>query len=292
VFRVYTDGAYNWEEKRGGWAALILQDGKEEPLSGSERETTGNRMELTAAIKALERLPKGAEATIYSDSEYLIKSMRGEFRRKANLDLWQRLDELVKGRRIDWQWVKGHSGDPFNERVNALAEWRAGLRARPPDIPAARSPAHQVAQGRARMVDVGKKPETEREAVAKGFVAVRPETLALIREGTLEKGDVLGTARLAGVMAAKRTHELIPLCHPLPLSYLDVDLQPEEGGISITATARAVAKTGVEMEALTAVAVAALTIYDMVKAVDRGARIEAIRLVRKRGGKSGEIKLE
>lgn len=153
---------------------------------------------------------------------------------------------------------------------------------------------HLDEQGQASMVDVGDKPSTEREAVARGFVAMQPETLRLIGEGQVKKGDVLATARLAGIMAAKQTPQLIPLCHTIPLNQVIVDLEVDEdqSGIRITATAKTEAKTGVEMEALTAVSIAALTIYDMCKSVDRGMRIQDIRLVSKRGGKSGEIVLE
>jgi len=144
------------------------------------------------------------------------------------------------------------------------------------------------------MVDVGSKPDTERVAVARGEITMRPETLALIQEGGFPKGDVLAVAQVAGVMAAKRTHELIPLCHPLLLTHVAVEFAPDETRnlIEITATIKTTGKTGVEMEALTAVAVAALTIYDMCKAVDRAMHITNIRLVRKSGGKSGEIILE
>ena len=148
--------------------------------------------------------------------------------------------------------------------------------------------------GRARMVDVSAKADTAREAVARGSVRMQPETLALVQSGGVPKGDVIATARLAGVMAAKRTHELIPLCHPLLLTDIDVEITPDEAAASleISATVRTTGKTGVEMEAMTAVSIAALTVYDMCKAVERGIRIEGVRLVRKSGGKSGEIVLE
>lgn len=152
---------------------------------------------------------------------------------------------------------------------------------------------HFDAAGRAAMVDVSGKDETSRTATARGRIVMAPATLALIREGRAGKGDVLGVARLAGIMAAKKTSDLIPLCHPLMLSKVTVDLEPEgEDAVAIEATVKVTGKTGVEMEALTAVSVAALTIYDMCKAVDRGMRIEEIRLVAKRGGRSGEIVLE
>lgn len=149
--------------------------------------------------------------------------------------------------------------------------------------------SHFDAAGKAHMVDVGGKNATERVAVAKGTVVMQQATLALVQAGRAEKGDVLGTARLAGIMAAKRTADLIPLCHPLPLSAITVDLtcNPARNAVEITATARVVGRTGVEMEALTAVSIAALTIYDMCKAVDRGMRIEGVHLVHKSGGKSG-----
>ena len=150
--------------------------------------------------------------------------------------------------------------------------------------------------GRARMVDVGAKPDTERLAVARGRVQMQPGTLALIRANAAEKGDVLTVAQIAGIQAAKRTHELIPMCHPLLLSHLSVDLAPgrsgDEAWIEIEATVRTTGKTGVEMEALTAVSVAALTVYDMCKAVDRAMVITGVRLVHKSGGKSGEWNLE
>jgi cyclic pyranopterin phosphate synthase len=168
--------------------------------------------------------------------------------------------------------------------------------------------SHLDASGHARMVDVGAKPETERVAVARGEVHMRPETLALIRQGALKKGDVLTVAELAGVMAAKRTSELIPLCHPLPLTHVFVEVKAMEveeiqaksemkesvdsglvKGVDITATVRTTGKTGVEMEALTAVSVAALTVYDMAKAVDKTMRITNVRLVEKHGGRSGDV---
>jgi len=144
------------------------------------------------------------------------------------------------------------------------------------------------------MVDVSGKPDTAREATASGSVYMTAETLALIVSGKSAKGDVLTTAQIAGIMAAKRTHELIPLCHPLPLTGIEVSLEPDEarGAIDITATVRTTAKTGVEMEALTAVSVAALTVYDMAKAAQKDMQIGDIRLVRKTGGKSGDVELE
>jgi cyclic pyranopterin phosphate synthase len=160
---------------------------------------------------------------------------------------------------------------------------------------------HLDERGRAQMVDVGAKPDTERLAVAQARIKMQPETLALIQSGTVAKGDVLAVAQIAGIQAAKRTHELIPMCHPLLLTHIGIELAPAdpeaaqavgEGWIDVKATVRTQGKTGVEMEALTAASVAALAVYDMCKAADRGICITGLRLVRKSGGKSGEWRME
>jgi cyclic pyranopterin phosphate synthase len=152
--------------------------------------------------------------------------------------------------------------------------------------------SHLNEKGEAHMVDVSAKDVTHRVAVAEGFVAMQPETLALIEAGTAPKGDVLATARIAGIMAAKRTHELIPLCHPLSLSKVSVDLDTSNvpAGVRVTAHVKTSGQTGVEMEALTAVSVACLTLYDMLKAVDRAMHFEGIRLLEKSGGRSGDYR--
>ena len=149
--------------------------------------------------------------------------------------------------------------------------------------------SHFDAAGQAHMVDVGDKAVTRREAVAEGMILMTAETLALVTEGTAKKGDVLGIARLAGIMGAKRTADLIPLCHPLPLSRVALELEPDAAlpGVRVTATVATTGQTGVEMEALTAVSTALLTVYDMLKAAEKGMRIEGIRLLSKEGGRSG-----
>jgi cyclic pyranopterin phosphate synthase len=153
---------------------------------------------------------------------------------------------------------------------------------------------HIDARGQAHMVDVSAKSATERVAVAEGRIIMRKATLDLVIVGNAMKGDVLGAARLAGIMAAKRTHGLIPLCHPLPITKIEIDINPEHAlpGFIVQATVKVTGQTGVEMEALVAVSIACLTIYDMVKAVERGMRIEGIRLLEKRGGKSGDYHAE
>ncbi len=151
--------------------------------------------------------------------------------------------------------------------------------------------SHLDESGRARMVDVSGKDDTERVAIAKGEVVMQEKTLDLIREGLIKKGDVLVVAQVAGIMAAKRTSELIPMCHPLPLLDIKVDLtlDPNLPGVQITSSVKTISKTGVEMEALTAVAVAGLTVYDMVKAAEKTMRIQNIRLINKTGGRSGDV---
>jgi cyclic pyranopterin phosphate synthase len=245
-------------------------------------------MEILAAIKGLEQTPQSSHVAIHSDSEYLVRTMTQNWKRKANIDLWHRLDDLVGERDVDWKWIKGHAGHFENERANRLANEMAGIGDKVP------KPTHFDSEGKVRMVDVSAKPATERTAIAKGTVAMKPATLEMIKQGEAAKGDVMAVAQMAGIMAAKQTSHLIPLCHPLPITSVSVDfkLDEERSAVDITATVKTTAQTGVEMEALTAVSVAALTIYDMCKAVDRGMRIESIRLARKSGGKSGEIVLE
>ena len=299
MIRIYTDGACRGNPGPGGWAAVIEEDGQKKAIAGREKDTTNNRMEMLAAIKGLEATPEGAAATVFSDSQYLVNTMTKGWKRRANQDLWARLDGLTNQRRVKWEWVRGHAGHPGNEEADALANKAIGRNASPVSEIAHEEASdqgltHLDAEGQAQMVDVGHKPETERVAVAKGSVVMKPQTLDLIRQGRIEKGDTLTVARIAGINAAKRTWELIPLCHQVPLSHVAVDMEvdPERSAVHITAAARSTARTGVEMEALTAVAVAGLTIYDMCKTVDRGMRLQDVRLVRKSGGKSGDIVLE
>ena len=184
---------------------------------------------------------------------------------------------------------------PKKKAANRHPRRKTAAKAKPAPRPAEPAPiptplTHIDQRGEARMVDVSEKGVTERIAVAEGRVIMRKETLDLVLEGNAMKGDVLGAARLAGIMAAKRTHGLIPLCHPLPLTKVEIDINPEHSlpGFLVQSTVKVTAKTGVEMEALMAVSIACLTIYDMVKAAERGIRIEGIRLLHKSGGKSGE----
>ena len=292
MIEIHTDGACSVNPGPGGWAAVVVENGAKRSLSGREGRTTNNRMEMLAVIKGLQAIPESSTVRVYSDSQYVINTMTRNWKRNANKDLWAELDAEASKRNVTWEWERGHAGNPLNEEADLLASreaWGMGRSSRPDA-----SLTHLDESGKARMVDVGRKPETHRVAVARGSVVMLPETLELIKSNGLQKGDVIGTARVAGIMAAKGTSQLIPLCHPVPLEQVSVEFEPDErrNALLITATAKTTAKTGVEMEAMTAVGVAALTIYDMCKSVDRGMRIDGIRLVRKSGGKSGDLVLE
>ena len=291
MIRIYTDGACSGNPGPGGWAAIVLEDGAEREFHGRQEQTTNNRMEMLAVIRGLEEVPEESQVTVLSDSQYVVNTMTRNWKRRANQDLWDRLDAEVGKRTVTWEWVRGHVGDHYNEKADGLATREAHMDRSEPSVV---SLTHVDESGKARMVDVGSKPYSRRVAVAKGSVMMRPETLDLVRANGLEKGDVLGLARVAGIMGAKSTSRLIPLCHPIPLDEISVDLELDghRNAVEITAMVRTTAKTGVEMEALTAVSVAALTVYDMCKGVDRLVRIDGIRLVKKSGGRSGDFVLE
>lgn len=289
IIKVYTDGACIGNPGPGGWAAIIVDGSSRKEIAGREEKTTNNRMELMAAINGLAQTLPGAEVGVETDSQYLVNTMTRNWKRKANHDLWDKLDKLAADRNVRWNWIRGHNGHPENERANMLANREAAK-----NRGQSRKPTHFDRKGNIHMVDITEKAPTERVAVATGAVTMKQEALDSIRQGQVAKGNVLATAQLAGIMAAKQTHQLIPLCHPLPITSADVELKLDEkrSTVEITATVKTTARTGVEMEALTAVTVAALTVYDMCKAIDRAMRIVDIHLVRKSGGRSGDIALE
>ena len=301
TYDIYTDGSCSGNPGPGGWGAIVMDGVTKTPLSGGDPATTNNRMEMLAVIEGLASLPAASQVTVHSDSQYVINTMTKNWKRNANPDLWVRMQTVVDERSVTWEWVRGHNGHPLNEEVDRLAV-AAMSQFKGKRAPAGGAPAggalepqsdtltHVDSEGNARMVDVGDKPDSVRTALAGGTITMHPATLALILEGKVEKGDVLTVARLAGINAAKHTWELIPLAHQIPLSHISVDFEsdPVAGVVTITGSSRTNAKTGVEMEALTAVSMAALTVYDMCKAVDRAMVIGRIRLLEKRGGTHGD----
>ena len=320
MISIYVDGVSRESPGPGGWAVVVVDEsGKENPYSGAEGKTTALRMGIKAAMEGLMRTPPGSQITLHSTSAPLVRDATQSSTREGDRDLWASLDRLAARRSVSWEWVEEFAGVPMQEKTVRLAREAAGLGA---DEIAAEAPAeedvigqeeagvyqeeaeevepaetafsHLNERGEARMVDISHKADTERVAVARGRVVMEPATLELIRSGGVAKGDVLSVARIAGIMGAKRTPELVPMCHPLLLTDVTVELElnDAECAVEITATVKTTGKTGVEMEALTAVSVSALTIYDMCKSADRHMRVEGMRLVRKRGGKSGDMVLE
>jgi len=303
MIEIYTDGAYNPVLHQGGWGAVIVEDGQKRVFSGGVKKTTSNRMEISAALEGILHTQQGAEAVVYTDSQYLFGCMSQGWQRRANRDLWEQLDEAVSQRKVRWQWIDRNATNPFHQEAHTLATSLAsqGEMVRPvpsekekPEVPAVEELTHLDAWGRPCMVDVSQKPDTQREAQAKCLVRMKASTLDLLKRGNIPKGDVLAVAQLAGIMAGKQTPHLIPLCHPVLIGDIKVEFNLDETSyaVEITTTVKSTGKTGVEMEALTATAVTALTIYDMCKAVDRSIKIENIRLIRKSGGKSGTVNLE
>jgi len=305
MIEIYADGAYNPVLGQGGWGAIVVERGQKRVFSGAAKKTTSNRMEITAALEGILRTPQGSNVVIYTDSQYLFGCMTKGWQRRANRDLWQELDAAVSQRKIQWEWIDQGARNPFHKEAHALATNLASqaemLRPVPserqkerPKAPIVEELTHIDELGRPRMVDVSQKPDTQREAIAKGVVRMQASTLDLIKKGKIAKGNVLAVAQLAGIMAAKQTPHIIPLCHPILIGDIKVEFSLDQGNstVEITTTVKSIGKTGVEMEALMATAVAALTIYDMCKAVDRGMKIEDIRLIRKSGGKSGIVILE
>ncbi len=303
MIEIYTDGAYNPVLGQGGWGAVVVEDSQKRVFSGIVKKTTSNRMEITAALEGILQTPQGIEVVIYTDSQYLFGCMSRGWQRRANRDLWEKLDEAVSKRKVRWQWIERDARDPYHKEAHTLATNLAsqGERLQPapsekekPKVPIMEELTHIDALGRPRMVDVTEKPDSQREAVARCLVRMKASTLERLKKENMPKGDVLAVAQLAGIMAAKQTPHIIPLCHPVLIGDVKVEfsLDEENSTVEITTAVKSLGKTGVEMEALTATAITALTIYDMCKAVDRRIQIESLRLIRKSGGKSGTIKLE
>jgi cyclic pyranopterin phosphate synthase len=299
VITIYTDGSCLGNPGPGGWGAVVIDDGNRRSLHGNDPETTNNRMEIKAVVEGLKSIPENSDVTVFSDSSYVINTMTKNWKRKKNNDMWELLDKEVSSRTVSWTWVKGHAGDPLNEEADRLAHGEAtgkfnSKTNEDENVNESKESfgeglTHVDELGAAKMVDVGAKPDTDRVAEAVGLVKMKPSTLQLIQDNSFEKGDVLAIAKIAGIMGAKQTANLIPLCHPLSLTQvtLDFGINQEKSSIEIKSVAKTRGKTGVEMEALTAVSVAALTVYDMCKSVDRGMEIN-MKLLSKKGGRSGD----
>jgi len=287
MIEIYTDGACSVNPGIGGWGAvLIYESGVEKEIYGSEIETTNNRMEITAVIKSLEELADEQDIKIYSDSTYVINTITKNWKRNANNDLWDTLDKLLSDKKVVWQWVKGHSGNKYNEiadklAVNAINELKKNNSS---------ELSHLDDDGSIKMVDVSEKQITSRVAVVSGKVVMKKETLEIIKKGELAKGDIFTLSRTAGITAAKSTPTLIPLCHTIPLSEIKIEIEPDDKlpGLNVYCSTKADWKTGVEIEAFTGVSIACVTIYDMCKAVDKSAYITDIKLEKKSGGLSGD----
>jgi cyclic pyranopterin phosphate synthase len=299
MIEIYAGSAFDSASKRGGWAAVVVENGSKKVFSGMVAETTKSRMDLTAVIEGLENTPALADMTLYTGSRNIYNTATRDVKRGANPDLWDRLDFEALQRGMTWQLVNGDSTNQyFKEALTLAAEALTKPKATEAFCDSEKNQSalelsHIDENGRPRMVDVSNKADTEREAIARAEVVMQPETLVLLRQGGLPKGDVLTVAQIAGIMGAKQVPSLIPLCHPLLLSSIKVEFSIfEPDTVEITSRVKNNGKTGVEMEALTAAAVAGLTIYDMCKAVDKGIRITNLRLVKKSGGKSGTIVLE
>ena len=286
MIQIHTDGSCLGNPGPGGWGAIIIYtDGDVKELSGSNQDTTNNRMELKAVIEALNFLESGSMIELFSDSLYVINTITKGWKKKANIELWNELDNVIqKHTNISWNWVKGHSGDFYNEKVNDIAQGKA-------EMVKNNNLSHVNDEGSVQMVDVRQKSDSERIAVAKGFVKVSQEIISQVLAANNPKGDVLSISRIAGIMAAKKTSELIPLCHQIDLNHVEITIDIDEvnSRFIIQANTKSNSKTGVEMESLVAVSITALTIYDMTKAIDHDSLISDIQLVSKKGGKSGDI---
>lgn len=282
-FIVYTDGSCIPNPGSGGWAYEIRNSMDEiiDSSSGFDKNTTNNRMELTAVIKSFQSdyIKSNSVVTIRSDSQLIINTMNKNWKKKENTDLWNDLDEYKKSKNLhcEWEWVKAHAGIEGNENVDQKANQEAKM-------------SHLSNDGNVNMVDVSDKNQTIRVAKATSKIKLSKTAFEMTKSNDSKKGNVLATARIAGIQAAKKTHELIPLCHQINLTNINIDFILDDlGFITVDSKVKCIGNTGVEMEALTSVTVASLTIYDMLKSVDKRIVINDIHLISKSGGKSGDF---
>ena len=296
MIEIYTDGSCLGNPGPGGWAAIILDtndpDKTPSRIKGNCPDTTNNRMELLAVIEGIASTPSDRKIKVYSDSKYVVDTLNKNWKRKANLDLWEKLDQQIHNRNIEYIWIKGHANNTHNEEADNIAQQEANNIAQNP--PTSTNHSHTDKTGKISMVDISNKNTTLRIAKATCDVMTSHESFLAIKNNKIEKGDVISSARIAGILAAKKTSSIIPLCHPILISHIEITFNLDEANnvISITSKVTSSGQTGVEMEALTAVTISALTIYDMCKSIDKQTTITNIRLLKKSGGKSGIINFE
>ena len=296
MIEIYTDGSCLGNPGPGGWAAIILDtndpDKTPSRIKGNCPDTTNNRMELLAVIEGIASTPSDRKIKVYSDSKYVVDTLNKNWKRKANLDLWEKLDQQIHNRNIEYIWIKGHANNTHNEEADNIAQQEANNIAQNP--PTSTNLSHTDKTGKISMVDISNKNTTLRIAKATCDVMTSHESFLAIKNNKIEKGDVKSSARIAGILAAKKTSSIIPLCHPILISHIEIAFNLDEANnvISITSKVTSSGQTGVEMEALTAVTISALTIYDMCKSIDKQTTITNIRLLKKSGGKSGIINFE
>jgi len=296
MIEIYTDGSCLGNPGPGGWAAIILDtndpDKTPSRIKGNCPDTTNNRMELLAVIEGIASTPSDRKIKVYSDSKYVVDTLNKNWKRKANLDLWEKLDQQIHNRNIEYIWIKGHANNTHNEEADNIAQQEANNIAQNP--PTSTNLSHTDKTGKISMVDISNKNTTLRIAKATCDVMTSHESFLAIKNNKIEKGDVISSARIAGILAAKKTSSIIPLCHPILISHIEITFNLDEANnvISITSKVTSSGQTGVEMEALTAVTISALTIYDMCKSIDKQTTITNIRLLKKSGGKSGIINFE
>ena len=296
MIEIYTDGSCLGNPGPGGWAAIILDtndpDKTPSRIKGNCPDTTNNRMELLAVIEGIASTPSDRKIKVYSDSKYVVDTLNKNWKRKANLDLWEKLDQQIHNRNIEYIWIKGHANNTHNEEADNIAQQEANNIAQNP--PTSTNLSHTDKTGKISMVDISNKNTTLRIAKATCDVMTSHESFLAIKNNKIEKGDVISSARIAGILAAKKTASIIPLCHPILISHIEITFNLDEANnvISITSKVTSSGQTGVEMEALTAVTISALTIYDMCKSIDKQTTITNIRLLKKSGGKSGIINFE
>ena len=296
MIEIYTDGSCLGNPGPGGWAAIILDtndpDKTPSRIKGNCPDTTNNRMELLAVIEGIASTPSDRKIKVYSDSKYVVDTLNKNWKRKANLDLWEKLDQQIHNRNIEYIWIKGHANNTHNEEADNIAQQEANNIAQNP--PTSTNLSHTDKTGKISMVDISNKNTTLRIAKATCDVMTSHESFLAIENNKIEKGDVISSARIAGILAAKKTSSIIPLCHPILISHIEITFNLDEANnvISITSKVTSSGQTGVEMEALTAVTISALTIYDMCKSIDKQTTITNIRLLKKSGGKSGIINFE